>query len=226
MNDSSPARFQGRSRLVWAAVAAVLVVLVVWLAVRGGSDSGAEASSGTTTAATPTVTPSGTASAFPSTTVGADGQPLPSKKPGQTVPTAVVKPGKLPKPVRTPLRSTAQVGDGVEVKVTKIEAVQGKGRGPGETSGPSLRFTIEVVNGSDKPLETVASTVTASYGGNDTPATDVSAPGGRPLPDQVAPGKSATGVFLFRIPPDQRDQVKVEFTYNVEIPRVIFSGSA
>ena len=53
-----------------------------------------------------------------------------------------------------------------------------------------------------------------------------SGPGAVPLPQSVAPGKSATGKYVFRVPPEERDHVRVDFTYTLEAPKVIFTGPA
>ena len=102
--------------------------------------------------------------------------------------------------------------------------MQGKGRGPGEVSGPSLRVTIEVTNGSDEPLRTVASGVTAFYGPAARPAVDLSAPGVYALPMQIDPGKTARGRYVFRIPVESRDQVRLDFSYSTSVPKVVFVG--
>ena len=223
MTDSSSPSRSGRLRLLWLGGAAVLILaLVVWFVVAGGSDDDDPAD----TASPAFGSPTGQATEAPSVSLGADGEPMPTKEPGQTEPTEVVEPGKLPKPERVALDDTVDVGDGVDVQVAKIEAVQGKGQGTGETSGPSLRFTVVVDNGSGEDLDMIASVLTAYYGAANTPASDLSAPGVRPFPDTIAAGKSASATYVFNIPTDERNDLRLDFSFSTDVPKVIFTGSA
>lgn len=204
--------------LVGGVVAVVVVALVVWLALRDDADDPSDRP-GATTSPTPTSSPT-----EPLDDPDID---LPTKSPGQTVPTEVATPTAEPeKPVRVELDETAELGNGVSVAVTRIEAVQGEGRGPGETSGPALRVTITLENTTGESVDVSLALATLYYGADDAPAGDLSAPGVRPITGSLAPGESVSGRYVFGVPVDERDQVRVDFTYDVSAPKAIFSGSA
>jgi hypothetical protein len=45
------------------------------------------------------------------------------------------------------------------------------------------------------------------------------------FPSSAAAGKSVQGVYVFSIPPKQRDDVTVHVSYRAESPTAIFNGS-
>jgi hypothetical protein len=209
-------------RLLWALVpvALVAVLLVVW-ATRGDDDSGpgsAELAEGEPTAEVTTPPPG----------VDASGSPIPKASPGQTAPAPAKTPkgSDAPDAVRTGLRAPAELGNGVVVDVSRIEAVRGEAQGPGETEGPALRFTVRVDNQSGERIDLSATAVTAYSGPDDDPAGDLSGPGAAPFTGALAAGESARGVYVFQVPLDQRGRVRVDFSYGAEAPRAVFRGSA
>lgn len=217
MTEESTSAARGRAVPIalGALVAAVVVALVVWLVVRGDDDSpGAEPGTG----ATPTQTPD-----EPLDDPDID---LPTKSPGQTEPTEVATPTSEPeRPVRVDVTETADLGNGVTVSVTRFESVQGEGRGPGETSGPAVRVTLTIENETDDEVDVSRALPTMYYGADDAPAGDLSAPGVRPITGTVAPGGSVSGRYVFAVPTDERDDVRIDFTYDLSAPKAIFSGS-
>ncbi len=58
------------------------------------------------------------------------------------------------------------------------------------------------------------------------PAQDLSGPGAKPFPAEVVPGGEASGVFVFSVPPEHRDQVTISVDFAVGVPIVVFQGSA
>jgi hypothetical protein len=137
---------------------------------------------------------------------------------GETVP---VEPVRTRAPV--PLDATGDFGTGLRVRLTSIKAVDGEARGPGEIAGPALRVAVAARNAGDAaiPLEHVV--VFMSYGADWTPASDLST-GSRPLGGTLAAGGQGTGVYVFSVPPDQRDDIRVEISYTGEAPTVAFQG--
>jgi hypothetical protein len=209
-------------RLLWGLVPLVVVVvlLVVWVAGGDdGSDPGAaEPADGEPTAEVIT----------PSPGVDASGSPIPSARPGQTAPAPAktAKGSESPGAVRTALRAPAELGNGVVVGVSRVEAVRGEAQGPGETAGPALRFTLRVANQSQERVDLSATAVTAYSGADDEPAGDLSGPDAEPFSGTLAAGESARGVYVFQVPPDQRDRVRLDFSYGAEAPRAVFRGAA
>ena len=179
----------GRSRRVVVAgvvAAAIVVALIIWLVARDdGSPSAGD-------------DPAPSGSADPSSNPTSTSTSNPTKLPTQITPTASPPPTKIPKPIRVRLGAQAELGNGVEVQVTRIESVMGVARGPGEVAGPSLRFTVEVVNGSAREINLDLVVITVYYGVDAAPASDLSGPGVVALPQRLAAGRSASGRACFR----------------------------
>lgn len=196
------------------ALVAILVLGGLVLLLTGDDD--AESVSGTPGSGdTPAATPS----------VDASGSPLPSRDPDQPGPVETVEPQRQER-IRVPLQEPAVLGNGVRVALTRIESVKGEARGPGETAGPALRITVAVTNDSAEEVALLGAVLTAFYGPDAAPAGDLSGPGRRILPQSVAPGRTVRGTYVFAVPVDQRDRLRVEFGYDAEEPRVVFVGAA
>ena len=198
-----------RGIAVAAGVVVVVVLLVLWLVLRGGSDDKPSADKSASSA------PSQTTSTSAVPTGNPTAKPPPAPKPLK----------HLPKPVKTTLGSTADSG-GLSVDVTKVEAVTGKARGIGERGGPSLRFTIAVTNKGSSQKNLDLAVVNAFYGSAETPADELSGPGVQRLPQTLEPGRKAEGRYVFLVPESERGHVRLDFSYNIGEPRVIFTGSA
>jgi len=101
------------------------------------------------------------------------------------------------------------------------------GVGPGEISGaPAVAFSLVLDNGSAVPLSLDLTNVTVSYGPAETPGLPVDGPPGRPFSGVVAAGGSASAVYVFRIPTDERDRIMLSLSYRVDRPVVVFSGAS
>jgi hypothetical protein len=87
-----------------------------------------------------------------------------------------------------------------------------------------VRFVVTVKNdsGPSVPLQTVA--VTLDYGTDRTPGLELERPGGSALTGEVATGSSAQGVYLFTVPVDQRDLIRITVDYSVEVAPIVFEG--
>jgi len=139
-----------------------------------------------------------------------DGQP---GEPGYTQPEA--------DPV--PLESPASVAD-AQVKLA-VEAVNVEATVPGEVSGPAVRVKVTATAGS-AALDLSGASVTATYGQDSTPAVMLTSDQqSQTLPDSVAAGSEATGVYDFAIPEGSRDQVVVRVYLNSQEPAAVFSGA-
>ena len=199
--ESSPS---SSNRRVWwiigAVVLVVAIVVVVVVAVTAGGKG-----AGPTSASTPVITTP---------------PPLtPTPQPGET--------GQTPAPSAppAPLTSTSTPVPGVEVHLSSVEAVDGKANGVGEVSGPAIRFTVNVANTTDAPVDLKTAVVQLYYGAAQNPGLAVSGPGGSPLPTSVPAGQTVTGVYLFTVPEDQRDTVSITFDYRAGTPVVVFQGT-
>ncbi|RWZ50893.1 hypothetical protein ELQ90_08665 [Labedella phragmitis] len=120
----------------------------------------------------------------------------------------------------------APVAEGVTVAVSDLESVDGEASMPGEIAGPSLRFSVTFTNDGDEAYSLVAAVTNVYYGDDQIPAIELAEPGGKALPTEVAPGKSATGTFVYNVPTGERDRVRITVDYAAADPAVVFEGSA
>lgn len=134
----------------------------------------------------------------------------------------------IPQPVAAPvdLKSKKTVKGGVSATITEMEAVQGEAKGIGEVAGPAVRFKITVLNDTAGALALEGAVVDVSYGDDEQPASQLSGPAPAAFPASVAPGESGVGVFIFAVPLDARDKVKIHFNLEAETPIATFAGPA
>lgn len=120
---------------------------------------------------------------------------------------------------------TAQGDDGVVLSLRKIESVTGKAVAAGETSGPAVRITVEVMNRSKAPVDLGYVVVNAYTGRSRTPAPTVMQPGGKPFNGQLGVGGRARGVYLFTIAKRDRRDVWIAVDYRDGQKTAVFRGS-
>lgn len=213
MSDTTDASTSRRRWIVIGSIAAAIVIVAaivaLALAPRDSTPAGAGAS--------PSTSPSRTASATPT----------PDTTPSESAPSDASGPStgedgrqtEAPVPIDSPASPEA----GVTVRLANIEAVAGEGAGPGESSGPAIRVTVEVTNSGAAELSLATAVVNAYYG-DGVPANPLSRPGGAPFPASVPPGGTGSGVFLFVVPTDQRGAVTVSVDLALRAPIVVFQG--
>lgn len=208
-----------KTALLWLVVsAAVIAAIVILVVVATGAPRQDDASSpGSTSSASPTpgTSPTDEGTADPTTPPDASAPPA---DPGQPAPPPAQAPVALTEP--------AAPVPGVTFSISGLEAVDGVANGPGEVAGPALRFTLTVRNDTAEAVSLTSTVVNLFAGADRAPATELQEPGGVPLPEGVAPGQSATGVFVFGVPVDLRDQVQISVDYSVDAPIVLFEGEA
>lgn len=206
-------------RLSGALIVAVLLVVIVAVVVVGFVAAGASA---TRTTSSPSVAVTPSASASP--TASASATPTATASPSRPVKRA---PSAAPSPQPTrsaAIASKAPITRTVTAEVTKTEAVEGKAEGPGEISGPAVRFTVAIKNSTARALDLSDTVVNAYYGSQGTPADALEKPGGRAFPAEVAAGRTATGVFVFRVPKSGRSKVQITVDTSTRNPVVAFTG--
>ena len=211
-----------RSRRGAAAIIAALVVVIAAVVVIALLSGGA---SNPTAAPTGSVNPVVTASS-----PAAADTPTPLTTTPRTSPTTRA-PSSAPAPQRTrtaPITEStpAVIKKELSVRVVKMEAVQGTADGPGEIAGPSVRFTIRIDNKTGKRVALSDTVVNAYYGADAIPAIQLLGPGGEPFPKSVQDGGSASGIFVFNIPSEQRGDVRVTVDTSVKNPVIAFEGKA
>lgn len=143
-----------------------------------------------------------------------------SPRPGET--------GQLPQPTQAPtdMESIATAVPGVTVALSSLEAVQGEGSGVGEVSGPAIRFSVDISNSTDAAVDLSTTVVLAYYGPDQVPAGPVSGPGAAALPTSLEAGGTARGTYVFTVPADQRDHVRITVDYRAGVPAIVFDGEA
>ncbi|CAN5247223.1 hypothetical protein BH09ACT10_BH09ACT10_20460 [soil metagenome] len=201
--------FKATSRRLWLilGVAAIAAIVVVFIVTRSDDkkDASADPTSPTAQASEPVSTPSATAT--------------PTKTPGTTPqPTALPTTGK---PVD--IKSDAPLPAEGSARVLKVESVTSKAKGPGEISGPAVRVTLEITAG-DKAVSSSQIAVNAYYGKDATPAIPMTRPGGAPFEGTIKAGSSKSGVYLFNVPKNHRDDLTVELYYAGNKAPVRFTG--
>ncbi|MDD9205033.1 hypothetical protein PU560_00970, partial [Georgenia sp. 10Sc9-8] len=91
--------------------------------------------------------------------------------------------------------------------------------------GEAWRVDVELRNRSGGVVDLGAVVLTADLAGG-RPVSPVSGdPGVDPLVGEVGPGRSVRGSYLFTVPPGAGDELRLSFSYDVEAPVVVFTGS-
>lgn len=212
-NEAAGQRSRRRGWIVAIVVVLALAIagVVVW---QVASTPGASTDAGATPTATAT-------DASPSPTPGIPVQP------GAT-PTVVPSPpsseGPLP-PEMDPVGPTDRVEEaGVAASIATVESVQGQAALAGEISGPALRMTFLIENGSDDAVDLGYAVANAYFGADRTPAGTVMQPGGNPFQGTLEPGESAQGTYLFSISEADRGAVTVTLDFLPGQPTAVFVG--
>lgn len=213
--ESADRKWWSRS-WVWA-VAVVVVVALALLAWRLSASSVSSASpsdSATTSASSPAPEPS------TATSDAAD--------PVEALPPSGVTIDEFGREHLDPVPFDAAPSprEGITVKLDGIEAVDGQYLVPGEVAGPALRVTLTVSNDTDAAQSLSLLVVNLYYGEAGVPAGTLTNPGGKVLTGEIPPHSSATGVYLFNTPEDQRKIVRVEVDLEAQARVVLFEGSA
>jgi hypothetical protein len=213
----SPSSASGprRRSLILGAAAAVALIALVVVAIVVFGDREDDVRADGDAAATPTAT-----SSAPTATPSA---PAVTAEPATPTPASGEFPPEL---LAVPLDGRAEAGNGVVAVLPAIEAIRGTGTGPGNIAGPSLRVTVRLDNGTAEPMALGPVSVNVYYGAERTPASPLDDPSSAPFQGTLAPGKSATGVYVVRIPENARGDVTVEVGYQAGAPLLIFNGSA
>ncbi len=125
-----------------------------------------------------------------------------------------------------PIEKPADFGGGVTAQIVGVAAVAGNGQGVGDLDAPAVQVRVKVANDTGEPLSMDSVVVNAYYGADDTPASPLLGdPSADWLRGQLADGRTATGVYLFTVPPDERDQVTITVSYRAGTPIAVFEGS-
>ncbi len=207
-----------RPRPLWIAIGiaiALVIALVVWLLLSGGGGGGGAGNA------------SGTGTGAPTVYDAATSTPIPAPSPGAVQPTPAPTGGATPQVTAAPvpLDEVGLANKDVTVELTKIESVTGESVIPGEVAGPALRVTVVAHNGSAQDIATPIVVANLYYGPDRTAGNPFLQPGGQPFPASIPAGATQTGVYLFSVPEDERDQVLIEVNMLFEANVVLFEGA-
>ncbi len=194
-----------------AIVAAALVALavIIWVASSGGNPPN-QAATGSESAQDRSSPSTATATAT------SDYAPAPSEAPVTDLPVQL-------EPV--PLDETAQFGDQVSAELVDLVAVEAEGQVPGEVSGPALRVTVRLINGTSQPLALDAVTVFLYFGPDLTPAPQIGDDDGDVFRGSLPPGDSAQASYTFSVAENERDDISVTVSHSPTSTTVVFSGA-
>jgi len=206
------------SKPVLASVAALVTIALlggIWIVSRSSDRASVDGVSPTAAASS-----GASVNAEPSATIPPS--PGTPSAPG-SADTVRVKPVKTKEPV--PLSKTADFGTGLTVKVSDIDSVKGIAKLPGEIAGPALKLTVVADNSSKAAIDLGSVVVFVSYSEKHTPAIKLSK-GTRPLEGKLRPETQRDGTYVFSVPRDDRDLVRIEVSYSGKAPTVSFEGAA
>ena len=215
-SDTPVVRSSRRRTAVAAVLGLLAAVLVVLALTTGGSDDEPAGAAGATPSAT-----SAAPSAAPTTVALAPAADTPAPT-GPT--TDADEPPASLAPV--PLDQPAAVGDGVTARVVSLDAVDATGVGPGNVTGPALRVTVAMTNGTAGALPLGGVAVDLASGPELVPASPVNDPSAAPFSGTVAAGGTAQGVYVFSIAAADRADVTLSVGYEAGAPVLVFTGAA
>lgn len=208
-----PHHLRARTGRYWALIAGgvLLVVALVLMYAQRDDDAGSA----------PPPTP---ASSSPSDLPGSD----PSSGPTETP-----EPGSLdPVPVRevetappVGLAETGDFGTGLTLRIRNWQPVEGVARGPGEIAGPAVRLVLEAHNDTGRPVSLEGVVVALEHGPDHTPAITLSEPDADPFEGELAAGGTARAAYVFAVPEEERDRVRVSASYTGAAPTLVFQGA-
>lgn len=146
--------------------------------------------------------PPGTPSGTPSETTVVAKPPTPGSV-TETVSAPPVQP-----PREAEVDDTVTLSGGVEVAVVDLDSAEVSNPLPGESGGPAVVATISVTN-NDSTGFTTGQLEVSLLDSRGYAAERVTAEPARPLPATVEPGASAQGVYVFLVPEEHRDPIKI-----------------
>jgi hypothetical protein len=204
-----------RRRLALAAAALVVVAAVVATALvlggRPGSQEVGEREAAATTAPASTAPPS-------------TAPPPPLVPPADPNAQPVVA-DQLPPALPAAALDDPVDLEGVTVDVPTIEAIEAEAQGKGSIAGPAVRVTVRLRNGTAAPLALDDAVVTLTFGADSAPASPVEDSSVARFSGTLEPGDAGEGVYVFRVPADQRGAVTVQVAVRPGASVVTFAGA-
>ncbi|KQO11425.1 hypothetical protein ASF06_01870 [Agreia sp. Leaf244] len=218
---STPERPRRMRPWLLAVIGAVLVVVicvVVWAAVTSANSAGSPSPSPSASATTAADDSAATSTSSPSASSdpSADATTAPDAAGGDVRATSAANPFDTP----------AEIAPGVTATVGKITSVDGVAKGVGETAGPAIRFEVTITNESAETIDLGLTTILVDYRADLVPGTQMSGNADQEsFPASLASGKSATASYVFTVPVEDRESVRITIDYLAGVPLAVFAGS-
>lgn len=121
------------------------------------------------------------------------------------------------------LNKTAEVEDGVTVRIEQTEAIDAEATLPGEIAGPAVVFDLVAENQTKEPIDLVAVVVECADA-TGAPCGRISSDPAKPFTGTLEPGGTAEGRYVFVLPKKQRKNVTLTVTLTGDRPAVTFKG--
>lgn len=121
------------------------------------------------------------------------------------------------------LGDTAELEGGVNVTVSEVEQLDVKATTPGEIAGPAVALTLTVENDSDEPIDLSTAMVSVT-GSKDSFGQPTTSEPYSPFLGSVEPGETSSGIYVFRLPAEERDSLQVTVEYIAGAPIALFTG--
>lgn len=202
--------------LIGVAVLVVLAVVIAWA--TGAANQGRAATSGT---GSPSIS-SSDASAQATEGASADDQGA-----SAAAATGAGDTGERAMSDPHPFDSPVDIATGVTATVGSLTSVEGQPEGVGETGGPAIRFEVTLTNNTADDIDLSLTTVLVDYGPDAVPGGQMSGNSDTTaFPASLGAGESATAVYVFTVPADQRAAVRVVVDYLAGVPLAVFTGAA
>lgn len=149
--------------------------------------------------------------------------------PSTPAPAKPAKPGELDARFGGVVAQTAEVKQdvktpsGMTANVVSVESYTATAKRAGEVSGPAVKVTLRLTNGTGGAIPLSTATVNAYYGSDATPAAPVAGdPAAKPFTGSLEPGAAATAVYVFSVPAEDDGAVTLTLSDQAGAQLVVF----
>lgn len=122
------------------------------------------------------------------------------------------------------IEETATLSDGVQVRVASAESLDVDAETPGEIAGPAVAVTLEIVNGTDAAID-LSTTMVSVLGADGSLGQPTTSTPFAPFLTSLEPGESATAVYVFLLPANERNSLNITVEYLAGAPIALFAGN-
>lgn len=123
-----------------------------------------------------------------------------------------------------PLDKPVAYGDGVTAKIVGIVPTTASAKVPGEVSGPAIRLTVKLTNGSKTAID-ISNVVVNLYDQTGAAAGLITSGGDKPFSGSLKPAGTADGIYLFTVATTKRKPVTVNVIYQGAKPVGVWKGN-